>query len=395
MHAGRRSRSWVAWVASAGVHALVAVLVLRAGNRVERRTPLDVEIVELDVDRGPAEPPPRAMERREEARPSGPPRSRPPSRSPDPSPLPSPRQAGRGDQKEAGRGDQKEQEEVGRGGEQKDRAPIDLSFGSLRDDVKGQFATKPRPEDVLRARPHRLSVDELRADLERRQDAVANVQKGRVDPLMYDYLRGAKARFQTDAKRLADDLAVGGGATLRSWGRGYLNSVDAANRGELGARADAPREGGGDTRNEKSPGADVLGAYNEASRQAEAGAEERIAEVCLDVAAGRETAVSLRRTSGNAALDRLAIESFTKAIAARPVPPDVRGGLACYELRISAFRVPPLPAISCGFDVGFTRPTCVWPFKKVTSVKGRLLSVEDPPAADGSHARASLQRKPR
>jgi hypothetical protein len=368
------------------VHALVAVLLLRGGKRAERPVK-ETETVELDVDLdAPVVPPPpslRPTEKAAERRSSSAPRSRAPATSPDPSPLPSPRQAGRGEQKGEGEG------------EHENRAPIDLSFGALRDDVKGQFAAKPRPEDVLRARPHRLSVDELRADLERRQDAVANVEKGRVDPLMFDYLRGAKARFQQDAKRLADDLAVGGGATVRAWGRGYLNSVDAANRGERGARPDAPREGGGDTRNETSPGADVLGAYNEATRQAEAGAEERIAEVCLDVAAGRETTVALRRTSGNASLDRLAIESFTKAIAARPVPPDVRGGLACYELRISAYRIPPLPAISCGFDVGFTRPTCVWPFKKVTSVKGRLLSVEDPPAADGSSARASLLRKPR
>lgn len=388
MRAGR-SRSWVAWVASVCVHLLVAVLILRAGRRAERLLQeTETQTVELDVDLDapvlPEVPPPRSLrptERAAERRASGAPRFRATPASPDPSPLPSPREAGRRDQKGEG--------------EHADRAPIDLSFGSLRDDVKGQFATKPSPEDVLRARPHRLSVDELRADLERRQDAVANVEKGRVDPLMYEYLRGAKARFQTDAKRLADDMAVGGGATVRAWGRGFLNSVDAANRGELGARVDAPREGGGDTRNEKSPGADVLGAYNEATRQAEAGAEERIAEVCLDVAAGRETTVALRRTSGNASLDRLAIESFTKAIAARPVPPDVRAGLACYELRISAYRIPPLPAISCGFDVGFTRPTCVWPFKKVTSVKGRLLSVEDPPAADGSRARASLLRKPR
>ena len=61
--------------------------------------------------------------------------------------------------------------------------------------------------------------------------------------------------------------------------------------------------------------------YDKARRQAEAGAEERRAEVCLDVAAGRETAVVLRRSSGNAALDRLTLESFTKAVAAHPVPP--------------------------------------------------------------------------
>ncbi len=137
----------------------------------------------------------------------------------------------------------------------------------------------------------------------------------------------------------------------------------------------------------------MLGAYDKARRQAEAGAEERRAEVCLDVAAGRETAVVLRRSSGNAALDRLTLESFTKAVAARPVPPDARRSLACYELQISAFRMPPLPVVSCG--VGRHGLTCVWPFKKVTSVKGRLLGVEYPPADGRRTQRPSLLRKPR
>ena len=141
-------------------------------------------------------------------------------------------------------------------------------------------------------------------------------------------------------------------------------------------------------------GADALGAYGEARRQAEAGAEVRRAEVCLDVAAGRDTAVKLRRSSGNAALDRLTLESFTKAVAARPVPDDARRGLACYELHISAYRMPPLPFISCG--VGRAGLTCVWPFKKVTSVKGRLLSVEYPPAeGDRRKQGSSLIRRPR
>jgi hypothetical protein len=221
---------------------------------------------------------------------------------------------------------------------------------------------------------------------------VNNVDAGRVDPLLFDYLRGARARFQDTAEKLADDLAVGPGDTVRGWGRGYLRSVDDANRGVLGARADAPREGGGDSRNEISPHADVLGAYGEAQRHAQSGAEERRAEVCLDVAAGRETGVVLRHSSGNAALDRLAIESFTKSVAARPVPPDARRGLACYELLISAYRMPPLPFISCG--IGRAGLTCVWPFKKVTSVKGRLLSV-DYPQPDDKRAGPSLLRRPR
>ena len=56
--------------------------------------------------------------------------------------------------------------------------------------------------------------------------------------------------------------------------------------------------------------------------------------------------------------------------------------------------MPPLPFVSCG--IGRAGLTCVWPFKKVTSVKGRLLTVEYPPGDDGpGRARSSLLRKPR
>jgi hypothetical protein len=260
--------------------------------------------------------------------------------------------------------------------------------------VKGRFAVPP-PPGVLRAPPRRFAVDELRADLDRRREAEANVEKGRVDPLLFDYLRGARTRFYTQATRLAEDISVGGGDAVRGWARGYMRSVEERNSGRLGAREDAPRERGGDTRNEISPQADVLGSYNEANRQAENGREERRAQVCLDVAPGRETAVALRHSSGNDALDRLAVESFTKAVAARPVPPDTRGGLACYELVVSVFRMPPVPMIACSFDIGFSGLNCVWPFKKVTSVKGHLLSVEYPPPAGHAQVGPSLLRKPR
>jgi hypothetical protein len=267
-------------------------------------------------------------------------------------------------------------------------------LSALPDEVKQRFVGTPGPEQTLRARPGRFAVDELRAEIERQQDAVANVDAGRADPLLYDYLRGARSRFLETADQLANDIAVGPGTMVRGWGRGYLRTLEDVSRGKMGAKLDAPREGGGDARNETSPHADVLRGYNEARRQAEAGAEERRAEVCLDVAAGREPAVALRRSSGNPALDRLTLESFTKAVAARPVPPDTRGGRACYELHISAFRMPPLPSLSCG--VGRAGLTCVWPFKKVTSVRGRLLSVEyPPPDGGGAKASSSLLRKPR
>jgi hypothetical protein len=227
----------------------------------------------------------------------------------------------------------------------------------------------------------------MRADLERQQDAVANVERGRVDPVLYDLLRGARARFESEARRLADTLALGPGETTRGWGRGYLQSVEQATRpgADRGAspdlRTDAER---------RRP--DVLGGYDETIHAANAGAEERWSEVCLDVAPGREPRPLLRRGSGFVALDRLAVDAFAKAIAARPLPADVRAGLACYELRISAYRMPPVPMLSCGFGAeGFT---CMWPFKRITAVKARLVSV-DRSASEGRQAAQSLLRRAR
>ncbi|HXU00091.1 MAG TPA: hypothetical protein VN903_03825 [Polyangia bacterium] len=377
------------------LHALIAALILRAGGRAARRAlnapPETIEFdLDIDVDR--------------------------PDIAPDPSPLPSPREAGRGDKKEVGRGEKKAAPVAHAPVASSPLSPppsspsssspsspsarpsvgdkIDLSFGALPDDVKGRFRGAPPPEETLRERPGRFDVDKLRAALDRDRDAVNNVESGRVDPLLYEYLRGARSRFSDTAKKLAEQIELGPGETMHAWGRGYMQSVQERNSGALGARADTPREGGGDTRNEISPAADVLGQYREAGRQAEVGAEERRAEVCVDVAAGRETKVALRRGSGNAALDKVAVDSFARAVAVRPVPPDARRGLACYELRISAFRMPPLPFVACSFDIGITGPTCVWPYKKVTSVKGKLLSVEYPPA-EGARAGSPLIRKPR
>ena len=375
-----RSRSWAAWTASALLHALIAALVLRAGEGAALRVAApDAVEFEIEVDE------PAAEEKREAAV------------AADPSPLPSPRKAGRGDKREATPSPSSPSAsppstsppDEGAGAER----PIDLSIGALPDEMKGRLAgpAPAVPEETLRVRPRRFDVDELRVELERRQDAVANVDKGRTDPVLFDYLRGARSRFLEDAEKLADDLTIGPGDMVRAWGRGFVRTVEEVNRGTYSVEA---QRAAGDPRNEKSAGADALGAYGHARRQAEAGAEQRRAEACVDVAPGREPRVALRRSSGNPALDRLTLESFTKSVAARPVPADARRGLACFELRISAYRMPPLPFISCG--VGRAGLTCVWPFKKVTNVRGRLLSVEYPPA-DGGGARPSpsLLRKPR
>jgi hypothetical protein len=266
------------------------------------------------------------------------------------------------------------------------RAP-DLSLGAVSVETRQRLAGPAPDAEITIAPRHRPSVDELRADLERQQDAVANVEHGRVDPVLYDLLRGARTRFESEARRLADTLALGPGETMRGWGRGYLQNVEQA------TRPGADRASSPDLRTDaerRRP--DVLGGYGETVRAANAGAEERWSEVCLDFAPGREPRPLLRRGSGFVALDRLAVDAFAKAIAARPLPADVRAGLACYELRISAYRMPPVPMLSCGFGAeGFT---CMWPFKRITAVKARLVSV-DRSATEAGRAPPSLLRRAR
>ena len=252
--------------------------------------------------------------------------------------------------------------------------PADLSFGALADAAKARVAAGTGPADdlerVVVPPPARLgaraSVDELRADAERRADAVQNVRTGRAPPLLFDYLRDARDRLTPAAQRIAEALPLGPAETMRGWGRGYLGAVDQAHHGAFGP------VNPGDDNPLGGPRPDVLGAYNEAERQAQSGAETRTAEVCLGVAPGRAVVVTLRRSSGNAALDRLAVDSFRAAGDERAPSPDVRPALACYRVRISAHRVPPLPSIS--FD--FARRRLIYPLKRMTDVSVELESLD-------------------
>jgi hypothetical protein len=171
---------------------------------------------------------------------------------------------------------------------------------------------------------------------------------------------------------------------LRETGRANESTERLADR-DAGPRSPA----GGTHRAETDAAPRKLG---DGAARAEPVGEDRLQQVCLEVAPGRGPAVALRRGSGNAALDRVALDASTLSAAPRPVPADARTGRACYEVRISAFHAPPGPFVTCG--LGRTGVTCIWPFKRITSVTGRLLSVEYPPARNAT-AVGSLLRAPR
>ena len=262
--------------------------------------------------------------------------------------------------------------------------PIDLSFDALGDGAKRRAAERanadesfdrllgPVPETP--ARPgRRRPLGELRAEAERRADAEENVRVGRADPLLFDFLRHARDRLTPEATRIAESLPLGAAETTKGWARGYLKGVADAHRGAFAAPS-APSEVVG------GPRPDVLGGYDEAARQAESGAEQRSAEICLGVAPNHAVITTLRRSSGNAALDRLAVDSFDAAGSARPVTADVRPSLACYLVRISAYRMPPLPTV--GLDLANGR--IIYPLKRITKVTVELQSVDFGPKQESS-----------
>jgi len=371
-------RASLAWLVSALVHALIAGALLYVATRPEPPAPAPPPPIEIEI----------TSDGEARAVPAPPPL---PPRDVTVSPLPSrfapeaPRRRAGGsapdDGRIAGRAGSAGQTEANprtaapgdgatRPGPAADRGPLDLSLGALSRETRSRLVG-PEPDAELRAKPpRRPSLDEIRAEREREEDAVANVEKGRVDPVFYDYLRGARTRVETEARRLAEAIKLGPRESVEGWKRGYLQRVREAMRQMRDAErdADAPRSGN------EAPATDLLAAYNESARQAEHGAEVRRAEVCLDVDPGKAIVPSLRRGSGNAALDRLAVDSFVRAIAARPLPDGLRSGLACYEISISAYRMPPVPMFACNLDV--TDFHCAWPFKRITKVTAHLLSVD-------------------
>ncbi len=272
----------------------------------------------------------------------------------------------------------------------RDSRPIDLSFDALGDRAKQRAAATPIPDEALEqllgpapeapSRPgRRRPVSELRAEAERRADAEENVRVGRAHPLLFDFLRNARERLTPEATRIAEGLPLGAAETTKGWARGYLKGVADAHHGAFAPLRPAEDPVGG-------PRPDVLGGYNEAERQAASGAEERSTEVCLGVAPNHSVVATLRRSSGNAALDRLAVSSFEAAGGARPVTADVRPALACYLVRVSAYRVPPLPAVSLDLVNG----RIIYPLKRITKVTVELQSVDFGPRREPSnllHAR--------
>jgi hypothetical protein len=357
-------RTTAALATSVLLHLACAILVLRfvSGRRAAPPAPparpIEVSVVETEpvaTGHAPSSDTSPPLPRRT----GGPVRAAPPSRpaptSP-PSVPPEPKHAEAAPRPEA---------------PSRTERPPSLSFDALGDRTKQQLSDRRDPDEALErllappAPIGRRPLGELREEAEGRARAEANVRAGRADPLLFDYLRDAQARLTPKATQIAEALPLGAAETTKGWARGYLGRVADAQHGAFAPTRPADEPFGG-------PHPDVVGAYDEAERQAEAGAERRTAEVCLGVAPDHAVVVTLRRSSGNAALDRLATDAFRSAGAARPVDARFRPSRACYRVSVSAYRVPPLPAVS----IDLLQGRVLYPLKRITKVTVDLQSVD-------------------
>ena len=258
---------------------------------------------------------------------------------------------------------------------------------------QGALRGPPPPEGTLRARPGRPSVDEMRVEMERQQDAVANVDAGRVNPLLYEYLRGARSRFKQDAERLADDLAVGAGDAARGWGRGYLNTRP-RREPRRDRRANGPAARGAAathaTRRLAAPTCWASTARPTGKRRpAPRSGARRFAWMSPPAARRRRLSVAAPATPRSIA-DRGVVHEGD-----RGAPRSVRRAPRPRLLRAPHLGVSYAAAAVHQLQLRHRRhgPTCVWPYKKVTSVKGRLLSVDYPPADGSAPQHPSLLRQ--
>ena len=107
-------------------------------------------------------------------------------------------------------------------------------------------------------------------------------------------------------------------------------------------------------------------------------------EICLRAAPGQAPAVTSRKTSGVARLDRLANSALTAAFPKKSFPADLPACTACYRFDVTFGRTLPTPYSSCVFTGLFTGFKCLRQGKRFLQRKVSLTRIYFPPRVAGS-----------
>lgn len=219
----------------------------------------------------------------------------------------------------------------------------------------------------------------------RERAARETVISGKVDPLMHQLLRDARDRFTPSVAALDNDSRSPNtvGRTLKQW-------LGGARRGRPEDAADHARQRRPDQAG-RMVAPDVLLPGARRSMELAGGTlglalpgfsetQPRHCLVCVVIKPGAGPEIVLSNSSGNAEVDRAAVEALQRATQARPPGSDVRPQKSCYRFQASVERIPPSQAVGCTFDEVKLTAECHYPTKKVRKTTVHLESVEYDPA---------------
>jgi outer membrane biosynthesis protein TonB len=231
------------------------------------------------------------------------------------------------------------------------------------------------PDPSLAPPPENKGPSKFAARLaERTRDdaARANVAAGKVQPQLYDFLRDARRGFTPNPAALdADPRAPNTVArSVAQWGKGVREMY----RGWRRQLDDERRRLDHDPDRRGAP--DILEHYNRMLESTARAVEPMDCLVCLVVRRDGPPEVVLTASSGNAEVDRAAVEALRRSANTRPVDEDVRPQKTCYRFRATVHRVPPIPIAGCAFDEVALTASCYYPTKKLRKVTVNLESVD-------------------
>jgi hypothetical protein len=206
-----------------------------------------------------------------------------------------------------------------------------------------------------------------------RDDAARdNVERGKVHPQAYDYMRGAQRLFRPDPEVMYRDQRAPNtvGRSLKLWAKGAYNMVRPWQTVEELDRtrwARDPHRQGPD---------DMFKAHNGWIKGTEQAAQPMACLICLVIRPGETPRIELAASSGNKEVDRAAVEALERTAERRPTDPDVRNQRSCYRFTVTIIRIPPVPIVGCNFDEAALKASCYYPTKKVTRTDVKLESVD-------------------
>jgi hypothetical protein len=216
-------------------------------------------------------------------------------------------------------------------------------------------------------------LDEILA----RDQAVRDVEEGRVHPHLYAVLRDAEGLLRpTWSLSEGDRRGLGTlGGSYKRWLSGLVDNYLKALREYTQAQRRMPDD---------PDRPKLLEHYSALLKAADEAASSLSCQVCVTFGQGEDPRVAVEQSSHRPPFDELARVALLRAARMRRPTADIKPTRACYEFTALFHRIPPLPVVGCSFDESKPAIACYYPTKKILRAKVKLVSARPVSGARGS-----------